>query len=100
MSAEMEMASAGVQIAKNDEPNGEPTCKFYFENNPNRVYYTGQVVNGCVNLTIYEAITVKGKWCPNVATHTFEIKRTSTDPYIIYPLDVRVNIIEQKLFNV
>lgn len=47
--------------AKNEEPNGEPTCKIYFENNPNRVYYTGQIVAGCVNLTINEVTNVRGK---------------------------------------
>lgn len=50
------------RISDNVEPNGEPTCKIHFENNnPNRVYYTGQLVTGCVNLSINEATAVQCK---------------------------------------
>lgn len=61
MSEKTEKVVANVQISNNEEPNGEPTCKTIFENNQNRVYYTGQVVTGCVSLTINETTTVRGK---------------------------------------
>lgn len=61
MSNKIETVDANVQISKFEEPNGEPTCKINFENNQNRVYYTGQIVTGCVNLTINETTTVRGK---------------------------------------
>lgn len=61
MSEKIEKIGASAQIPNNEEPNGEPTCKINFENNPNRVYYTGQVVSGCVQLSINETTTVRGK---------------------------------------
>lgn len=61
MSENIENNDVSLQTKTFEEPNGEPTCKINFENNPNRVYYTGPVVNGCVNLTINEAVTVRCK---------------------------------------
>lgn len=61
MSEEIEKLNAKVPITNNEEPNGEATCRIHFENNQNRVYYTGQVVTGRVNLVINEATTVRGK---------------------------------------
>ncbi|XP_037041430.1 arrestin domain-containing protein 3-like [Bradysia coprophila] len=58
MSEKVEV-SDNNQITKFEEPNGEPTCSIVFENNPNRVYYTGQVVNGCVHLAINEPTVVR-----------------------------------------
>lgn len=54
----MKEAAVGLQI---EEPTSEPTCKINFENSQNRVYYVGQLVTGCVNLSINEAVTVTGK---------------------------------------
>lgn len=44
------------------QPANEPSCKIYFENIQNRVYYAGQVVTGYANLTINETVTVGGKY--------------------------------------
>ncbi len=62
MSDEAKHLDNNLQTAINEEPNGEATCKINFENNQSRVYYTGQVVSGSVNLTINEATTVRGEY--------------------------------------
>lgn len=51
-----------VNLEQFSEPDSnEPRCEIHFENSQNRVYYTGDTVNGCVNLTIDEPVSVKGE---------------------------------------
>lgn len=49
------------QITKFEEPGDETTCSIIFENNPKRVYYTGQVVTGCAHIAINKPTVVRGK---------------------------------------
>lgn len=62
MNEKLEVVGDNDQITKFEEPDGETTCLITFENNPKRVYYTGQVVTGCVVLAINKPITVRGKY--------------------------------------
>lgn len=56
------MSKSTEELGVGEEPNGEPTCEIFFKNSSSRVYYAGQTVNGSFNLTINEAITVRGKY--------------------------------------
>lgn len=60
MAEKLEKPMDSLQITNNEEPNGELKCEITFDNNENRVYFTGQTVTGCVRLIVNETITVRG----------------------------------------
>lgn len=46
---------------------GKTSCEILFENNPNRVYYGGDVVKGTVIITLHKEKIIKGMtYCEQV----------------------------------
>lgn len=64
------------------------SCDIYFDNNPSRVFYGGQLLNGRVVLKLFKEKTVRGL-LPSLMTSYQVINRSI--PRIVYQNNLKLN---------